>query len=371
MTHMFQVTLDPDFPLADVEAIASRLDASGGVHPGFIPPSVGALNLGAVFYAQHEGWSLVVLPDRNLVSRMARIAQDGALAKRDKPTQVACDLMALCQAMELQLEPSIACHELAACDGNAAAREELGWFRAADKGGRAREWIDLAMGRREKVELGEADPPELADLAFPLRRWRRNYIVCLKIAALDLQSGSPRDKALELLHWMYEDFQIAGPAALLALFYLAPANSHRGLMRGLRAPNRQKAIAGVRNAAWDVTQLSDFIARVDGSEAERRRYFFATADEALAALAPALFSSLEPADGGPALADILKNVWPELQARELADALKRYIETQDDPARPKPQVGPGFVDDAIAEGERYLTEWPAAATPPAASGDGL
>lgn len=367
MTHIFQVTLDPDFPLADVEAIASRLDASGGVRPGFIPPSVGALNLGAVFYAQHEGWSLVVLPDRNLVSRMARIAKDGTLAKRDKPTQLACDLMAFCQAMELQLEPSIACHELAACDGNAIAREELGWFRAADKGGRAQEWIDLAIGRCEKVELAEADPPELADLAFPLRRWRRNYIVCLKIAALDLQPGAPLDKALELLRWMYEDFQIAGPAALLALFYLAPANSHRGLMRGLRSPNRQKALAGVRNTAWDVTQLSDFIARVDGAEAERRRYFFATADEGLATLAPALFSSLDPADGGHTLADILKNVWPDAQARRLANALKHYTENQDDPARPKPDVSPGFVDDAIAEGERSLTEWRATET----TGDGI
>ncbi|MDP3404006.1 MAG: hypothetical protein Q8S03_04890 [Brevundimonas sp.] len=369
MTHVFQVTLDPDFPLADVEAIASRLDASGGVHPGFIPPSVGALNLGAVFYAQHEGWSLVVLPDRNLVSRMARIAQCGAVDKRDKPTQVACDLMAFCQAMELQLEPSIACHELAACDGNAAAREELGWFRAADMGGQAREWIDLAMGRRERVELGEADPPELADLAFPLRRWRRNYVVCLKIAVLELQPGLPRDKALELLRWMYEDFQIAGPAALFALFYLAPTNSHRRLMRGLRAPDRQKAIAGVRNAAWDVTQLSDFIARVDGSEAERRRYFFATADESLAAVVPALFSGLDSADDGPALGDILRRVWPEAQAFELANALRRYVEAQDDPARPQPDVGPGFVEDAIAEGERWLMEWSPVATPTAATGD--
>ncbi len=208
-------------------------------------------------------------------------------------------------------------------------------------------------------------------MAFPLRRWRRNYIVCLKIAALDLNPGTPRDKALELLRWMYEDFQIAGPAALLALFYLAPANSHRGLMRGLRASDRQKAIAGVRNAAWDVTQLSDFIARVDGAEAERRRYFFATADGGLAALAPALFSSLDPADGGSTLADILKNVWPEAQARALADSLKRYIENRHDPARPKPDVGPEFVGDAIAEGERLLTEWAPAATPPAAAGNGL
>lgn len=360
MTHIFQVALDADFPLADVIEIVRRLDVARGVHPGFIPPSVGTLDLGALFYAQHEGWSLVVLPDRNLVSRMARIARDGAIAKRDKPTQFACDLMALCQAMNLQLEPAIAYHELAACDGNAAAQQELGWFRAADNGSGARAWIDLAMGRLEKVELGAPETPELADLAFPLRRWRRNYIVCLKIAALELGPMMPLDKALELLRWMYEDFQIAGPAAVLALFYMAPANAHRGLMRRLRAVDRNGAIAGIKNAAWDVTHLSDFVERTGQGDAERRRYFFATADEGLSAVVPALFSSLKLSDSPRSLSDFLETVWPQAQALALMDALRRYIETQDDPERPKPNFESGFVDQAILEGETLIRAW----TPP-------
>lgn len=215
------------------------------------------------------------------------------------------------------------------------------------------------MGRSLKVDLGAPDEPELADLAFPLKRWRRNYIVCLKIAALELQLGSPGDKALELLRWMYEDFQIAGPAALLALYYMAPANAHRGLMRRLRADDRDDAIAGVKNAAWDVTHLSDFIERVGQGEAERRRYFFATADGGLSALVPALFSGLEPSDDARSLRDFLKAVWPEPQAVELADTMKRYVESQDDPGRPRPDFGIRFVDDAIVEGERLLKAWPA------------
>jgi len=357
MSHMFQVSLAPDFPLSDVSEIGCRLAASKGVHPGFTPASVGALDLGALFYAQHQGWSLVVLPDRNLVSRMARIAREGAVAKRDKPTQFACDLMAFCQAMDIQLEPTIAFHELAACDGNRAAQQELGWFRAADHGNGARPWVELAMGRLEKVELGSPEEPELADLAFPLKRWHRNYIVCLKIAALALELRTPLDRALELLRWMYEDFQIAGPAAIFALFYMAPANAHRSLMRRLRASNRDEAIAGIKNAAWDVTHLSDFVQRVGQADTERRRYFFATADESLSAVTPVLFSSLESSAGTRSLADFLQTVWPEQHALELTKALRRYVETKGDWNRPTPRFGSGTVPRAIIEGEDFVRAW--------------
>lgn len=359
MTHFFQVTLPGDFPLEDVVRIGQRLDATAGLQPGFIPPPAGALDPRALFYAQHQGWKVVVLPDRNLVSRMARIAREGGVVQPDKPTQFACDLMAFCQAMDIQFEPSIAYHELAHRQGNAAAHEELTWFRAADRGG-VRAWIDLALGRCDQVALGEPDDSPMDDLAFPLRRWNRNYVAALKIASLELAVGLPLQKALDLLRWMYEEFMIAGPAAVFALFYLAPRNARRGLMKRIRGTDRDAALFGVRNAAWDITYLSDFVQRAVQGQAERRRYIFATADADLAAIAPVTMSSLEPAKGQTLLVDFLERCWPPDQAGQLAAALQRYIETQDDPGRPGPGQGPDGVKAAIAEGERILREWPAA-----------
>lgn len=59
--------------------------------------------------------------------------------------------------------------------GNAVANEELSWFRAADKAA-ARDWIAVAAGRRDRVDLGTPAPLSTHDFASPLHRWRRNYI---------------------------------------------------------------------------------------------------------------------------------------------------------------------------------------------------
>ena len=356
MTHIFQVTLTADFPLEDVGTIGRRLAATGGLQPGFIPPGAGALDPVALFYAAHQGWTLVVLPDRNLVSRMARIAREGAIAVTDGPTRFACDLMAFCQAMNLLLEPAIAYHELAHCLGNDAAHEELAWFRAADRGA-ARAWIDLAMGRRAQVDLGAPEVRTGDDLAYPLKRWRRNYIVALKVAALELEDGPPLDKALELLRWMYEDFQIAGPAAIFALFFLAPRNARRGLMKRLRARDRTAAIQGVRNAAWDMTYLSDFVLRINEGDAAGRRYFFATADADLAAIAPVTLSGLEAGHGQRLLVDFLDGYWPPDEARHLADLLRRYVDADRLRGRPPLSADLSWVARRIEQGEERVRAW--------------
>ena len=123
---MFMVTLGGDFPLDDVEAIGARLAASGALVPGYEPPAAGLLHLGGLFYARDvDGMGLMLLPDRNLVSRMARIAKDGARRPGAPPDVLAADLMAFAQAMNIDIEPAIAFHELAHRDGNAVALEEL------------------------------------------------------------------------------------------------------------------------------------------------------------------------------------------------------------------------------------------------------
>ena len=45
----------------------------------------------------------------------------------------------------------------------------------------------------------------------------------------------------------------------------------------------------MRNAAWDITHLSDFVRRAKTTDFEKERIIFATADQALAQLAHLLF----------------------------------------------------------------------------------
>jgi hypothetical protein len=121
----YVVTFEHGFPRADVEALGGELMAAGVLAPGFIPPSAGLLRLEAIVYAKEQGYDTVVLPDRNLVSRMARVAREGNADRNDKTTRSAVGLMAYCQAMQVLLEPSIAFHELGFVSGNGIAREEF------------------------------------------------------------------------------------------------------------------------------------------------------------------------------------------------------------------------------------------------------
>lgn len=86
--------------------------------------------------------------------------------------------------MNFNIEPSISFHEYAYSQGNIAANEELSLFRFADHAD-PRQWIDLALGRRDSF-LPIMAPPAAAsvDLTFSLERWKRNYVAMLKIGEL-------------------------------------------------------------------------------------------------------------------------------------------------------------------------------------------
>ena len=84
------------------------------------------LDVRAIFYAERfQRHPTVLLQDRNVVTRMARIASEGGIGRDDPPTRLALDLMAFCQATEIDTEPDLAFHELAQVEGDEVANEEL------------------------------------------------------------------------------------------------------------------------------------------------------------------------------------------------------------------------------------------------------
>lgn len=353
------VRFDPDFPRGDVEALGRELTDAGVFAPGYIPPPAGLLNLDSMVYAKDEqGYDTLFLPDRNLVSRMARVARDGHAELQDKTSRIALALMAYSQAMGLDFEPSIAFHELGAKSGNAAANEESAWFRAADKAA-AREWIAVAAGRLGRVNLGTASSTKTYDFAFPLIRWRRNYVVALKVARLELEgNGSPLIRAIQLINWLYGDFIFAGPAAAFATMYFGPKAAKRGLFKRLRAPEaREEAIAGIRNAAWDMTHLSDFVSRVSRAEAQRRRYIFASADFSLVRIARTLLLQPVSSDGWPSFAQALAEWWPLAEAQVIADAMFERVQRLQASDRPLPSPSASDIDAMISDGEAWIRDW--------------
>ncbi len=349
------ISFPMNFPRDSLNRIGRQLEESGCVIPGFQPPVIGLLHTDALAYGQMaEGLNYTLFVDRNLASRVAKVARERRVSTRDVPTNTAIDLMAFAQFTDLMIEPSIAFHELASTQGNKVAHEELSWFRAADRSN-PDDWLNLSLGVANEIDVGPPKTVGTENLEFPLRRWQRNYIICLKIAEIELsmQSNCALKRLTALLRWMEDEFFVAGPAAAYAALYFAPSGGRRGLFKSLRSLDRERARQGVMTAAWDATHISDFVRRVNYPDAETDRFMFATADKKLADIAHKLLLShdLEIFQSG------LRDWWGEVLADEVVELLRQVIERAlGTPEHKRPAFTNEEIEMMILDGEQTLRQ---------------
>lgn len=346
--------LPGDFPHEDLLVLGPVLEDAGVLTPGYVPPPIGLCHPEGFLYEQSvEHRETILLPDRNIVSRWARIAKG---APADDASRLAAGVLAFAQCLEIKIEPSVAFHELASGQSNDSANDEIAWFRAADNG-IPRQWLDYALGRIATLP-SVLRPHGLTnhDLAYPLRRWRRNYAVALKIGQLELDSLSPLQRMLGLLDWMEREFIVAGPAALMACLYFAPHSPPRkGLLKQLKSADRERALAGARNVAWDITYLSDFVRRVNEAEGKSVRYLLATMDKSLQLLAAGLFEYGGDGFRTDTLQRDMARWWPSADAKAISarmDAL--FVIAAASADSPRERRDGDFVTDAISRGEHAL-----------------
>lgn len=343
-----------NFPIEDIAALGLEIEASKLFIPGYIAPTVGLTSpAGLIFSKEHEGLDTFILPDRNLVTRIAKIAKQG-IVDPDQTSRNALIVMAFCKGMDLLFEPSIAYHELAYGLGNEEAVEELSWFRGGDNHD-TQEWIDLSFGRISQLSRVSPVPDHTpGNLAFPLHRWKRNYAAVLKTAALELSNSTPAEKSLTLLRWMETEFMVAGPALMFAQHYLSPNSRKKRLLKGLRSADRAKAIQGAKNAAWDITHLSDFVRRVEQGVTSNIRYIFATADRLLGELAPKLMIG----NGKELRSQIhleMHDIWGAHDGAKISEKLADLLELAwEYPTRRDRTLQ---IDEIIASLEHDVTSW--------------
>jgi hypothetical protein len=356
-------TLPADFPLDDLALIGKQLEEAGLCVPGYVPPEVGLFATQGMLFAEATSLRTILLPDRNVVSRMAQLGQ-GRTVTGDEQLRLAAALLGFCQCFDVEIEPSIAYHELAHKQGNVSAWDELPAFRLADSA-HAQETLNVALGRSTVLRT-RGTPPHAhfaGDLALPLRKWRRNYVIAHKIVELEFTALKPLQRALQLLDWMTNDFLFGGPAALTAFVYLAPNSPpKKKVFKDLRSPNREAAVAGVRNAAWDMAHLSDFIFRVNAEgESGRTRYIFASFDKFLRLIAN--LSLAHATEWNPVgLAGALSAWWPEQDASVLAHALFRSVEQVSSPEwNKKPPISTVMLETMVNDAEqKFLGATPGA-----------
>jgi hypothetical protein len=183
----------------------------------------------------------------------------------------------------------------------------------------------------------------------------------MKMGELELNGAlNAIQKVTALMEWMRDDFILAGPAAILAFLYFAPNSPPRKrLLKSLRSSDRQAALTGAKNAAWDITYLSDFARRVnEGRESQQTRYIFATFDKRLRDLARFVVGEHEELSAEEGLAKSFERWWPASDAQRITDLWESCLTRTRSPdywAQYKDR--PDYVGKLITLGETVLLNW--------------
>jgi hypothetical protein len=303
------------------------------------------------------GTRTTIILDRNVFTRVVAIAR-GEPCRDDH--RLAASIMVLSQASNIILEPSHALYEVAYSQGQSVAEQEYAIFRNADNAP-LQEWASLALGRTDRACLGSspAADREEVDFAMPLRQWRRNYIALLKLADLVLTSRSPYSALLSFIDWLHLEFEMKAAAVALAAIYCAPNTPRAGMLKGLYKTDRTKALAGVRNAAWDLLLVNNLWERSQSVDQDNSIAMLASFDRGVHAVAR-LFTEPETSTATPegAVVNALSQVWPVSTARRLGACISHAVSNREASVRKanRPDAQQD-IDELIADGERTVLRW--------------
>ncbi|WP_434672860.1 hypothetical protein [Pseudomonas sp. R1-15] len=347
-----------DFPVDDLIEVSEMLRAASLLTPGYLPPDAGIYEPAVYFYARDQGVQTVILPDRNVASRIAQLAK-GKETTNDKQLKLSAALLGFAQLLNIDFEPGVSFHELAHRCGNTSSADELGWFRAADNAP-PQDMLNVALDRTNRVSRTYT-PVEAShlNLELPLKRWNRNYITALKILELDLAPGEQVDKMLRLLDWMSTSLVFAGPALMLACVYLGTHSpARKNVFKNSRSADRMAAIAGVRNAAWDITHLSDFILRSNESaDLGNVQYLLASFDAHLKLTTNLLMTVGREGSDASLIAAGLAQWWGAKDAQRIAhEVVIQLRRINSDSHVPKTSDDPDYISKLILLGERLVKE---------------
>lgn len=231
-----------------------------------------------------------LLADRNLLTRWIGLCRGKSVIHNND--RLAAGVLAFAQLSEIQIEPNIALYEAAMTNGSEMANQELDIFRRADNLD-PKYWASVALEESDKLPDDilnnfNKDRSIGIDFEMPLRRWRRVYVLVLKISEIELQGGGVQQCMSQLFAWMHKDYLMTGTAVILAVHYFAPNNSRKGLLKNLRSQDRELAIKGIKNATWDLFFLEEWFSKIKTQDQENKRWLFCTLDKKLKIFAESL-----------------------------------------------------------------------------------
>jgi hypothetical protein len=131
------------------------------------------------------------------------------------------------------------------------------------------------------------------------------------------------------------------------------------MLKGLYKTDRTKALAGVRNAAWDLLLVNNLWERSQSVDQDNSIAMLASFDRGVHAVAR-LFTEPETSTATPegAVVNALSQVWPVSTARRLGACISHAVSNREASVRKanRPDAQQD-IDELIADGERTVLRW--------------
>lgn len=297
------------------------------------------------------GTQFSMLMDRNVFGRVVDLAK-GREASQEHILPAA--VMAFAQCAGINLEPNLAVME--GMDSRAQPEYEaldIAFFRAADNL-HAREFADIALGRARKLRTKlDVGPCELDTHRLLLKPtgYSVHYVLALKMGHLQLAGGTMVRRMSRFLDWMHGHWYWSASATILAALCFSP-NPPRSVMKNLFASRRDRALAGLRNAAWDLAYVDLWGKHVLRQGKENMCWLLCSRDTTLRRIAASLHTEDEPgSDEG-----IRERFCDILGSRSGEEIFARYKSIMDRPADPIRPINQRSKAERIKYSRRKVTE---------------
>lgn len=306
-----QIIYHSPLPPGDVAALQDLLRQAKCLVPSFVDADAYSIETYIAQYAR-ERTETTFLFDRNLYSHVVALAKG---IRATENARFAAAVMAFASCANTQVEPNIALYEGSASGAHRAWKRDLEIFHKADDIHPAN-WAALALGYAERFERripGKRLRSDLAknfDPVANLRFYGFVYPIALKMATISMAGGKADKKMIELLDWMYHRWHFSAPATLLAMRALSH-NPPKNVFKNIGSPDRKKALAGVKNAAWDLVYITAWFERIKAQEEANELTVLCSRDGVLLNVAELLRSAIfdgtmppfESAGYGPSVLD--------------------------------------------------------------------
>ena len=287
-----QIIYHSPLPPENIAALEELLRQAKCFVPSFVDADPYSVETYIAQYAR-ERTETTFLFDRNLYSQVV------ALAKGQHATdnaRIAAAVMAFASCGNTQVEPNLALYEGSASGARRAWKRDLEIFHKADDIHPAN-WAALALGCAQRFDRrvpGKRLRSEVTKNFNPdakLRFYGFVYPITLKMATISRAGGKADKKMLELLDWMYHRWHFSAPATLLATRVLSH-DPPKDVFKNIGSTDRKRALAGVKNAAWDLVYITAWFQRIKAQEETNELTVLCSRDRVLLEVAELLRSSV-------------------------------------------------------------------------------